>query len=186
MKKEIIDSITGILTDFRGLQHHITIVAVSAPAEIESIDKEKSILEVSAFTDNVGLDFYDDLFRVVHIGISVCHPEDVYTESVGFKKALARAKANLPILYASKPGVINKKLIKALLTQELEFAINNPETIIPGYNEAEKKYLENKENERLFNNLDEEERTTLEYLLKASSSKISKLMKLIEFKKNHG
>ena len=32
MKKEVIDFVTGVFTDYKGLDHHITIVALSRPA----------------------------------------------------------------------------------------------------------------------------------------------------------
>lgn len=183
MKKEIIDSVTGILTDYKGLQHHITIVAVSAPPTRVECGQELCF-EISIYGENYGTDYVDDVAKVLCLGISVCNPEDNYNEKVGYNKALARARNSDPVMYVTKSGIINTTMVRALLNQELQFAIDNPDTIIPGYSETKETYFRNKENEEALKSLNDEEKTVLAYLTGASKEITSKLEGLAKYIKN--
>lgn len=182
MKKEIIDSITGVLTDYKGLQHHITIVALSRPAT--GLDEYDSMYEVGLYTPDEGSDWYCDLTKTLTLGISVCNPEDKYSEKVGYNKALARARASKPVMFVSKAGIINTEMVKALLNQEFRFAIDNPDTIIPGYSKTKEIYFRNKKNEEALKSLNDEEKTVLAYLTGASKESTSKLEGLAKYIKN--
>lgn len=182
MKKEIIDSITGVFTDYKGLQHHITVVATSQSAK--EVDEYGTCYEVSTYIEDEGSYYYCGLAKTLRIGISICNPEDTYNEKVGYNKALARARASQPVMFVTKAGIINTKMVKALLEQELEFAINNPDTIIPGYSETMQTYLRNKENEEALKSLNDEEKTVLAYLTGAFKESMSKLEGLAKYIKN--
>lgn len=183
MKKEVIDSVTGVLTDYKGLQHHITIVAVSAPPTRVECEQELQY-EIHMWGEDYGTDYIDDAAKVLYLGISVCNPEDTYDEKVGYNKALARARASYPVMYVTKSGIINTTMVKALLNQELQFAIDNPDTIIPGYSETKETYFRNKENEEALKSLNDEEKTVLAYLTGASKESTSKLEGLARYLKN--
>lgn len=182
MKKEIIDSITGVFTDYKGLQHHITVVATSQSAK--EVDEYGTCYEVSTYIEDEGTDYYCGLAKTLRIGISICNPEDTYNEKVGYNKALARARASQPVMFVTKAGIINTKMVKALLEQELEFAINNPDTIIPGYSKTMQTYLRNKENEKLLSSLSNEEQIALAYRTQAPEETVVKIERLAKYLKN--
>ena len=183
MKKEVIDSVTGVLTDYKGLQHHITIVAVSAPPT-RVVCEEELQYEIHIWGEDCGSEYIDDVAKVLCLGISVCNPEDNYNEKVGYNKALARARNSEPVIYVTKSGIINTTMVRALLNQELQFAIDNPDTIIPGYSETKETYFRNKENEEALKSLNNEEKTVLAYLTGASKESTSKLEGLAKYLKN--
>lgn len=182
MKKEVINSVTGVFTDYKGLQHHITVVAISQSAK--EVDEYRACYEVSTYIEDEGADYYCGLAKTLRIGISICNPEDTYNEKVGYNKALARARASQPVMFVTKAGIINTKMVKALLEQELEFAINNPDTIIPGYSKTMQTYLRNKENEKLFSSLSSEEQIALAYRTQAPEETVAKIERLAKYLKN--
>lgn len=181
MKKEVIDFVTGVFTDYKGLDHHITVVALSRPAT--DPDEYGSMYEVNLYTPDEGTDWYCNLTKTLTLGISVCNPEDKYNEKVGYNKALARARTSQPVMFVSKAGIINTEMVKALLNQELQFAINNPDTIIPGYSKTMQTYLKNKDYESAINNLGED-KSVYDWLLNASDEAKKAMNDLVKYTKN--
>lgn len=179
MKKEVIDSITGSFVDYKGLKHMVTIVALSQSGKCVN-GNPNIMFEIDTYEEDYGTESYADVAKTLSLGVSVCNPEDKYDEKVGFNKALARARSNSPVMFVTKAGIINTKMVKALLEQELEFTINNPDTIIPGYST----YLRNKENEELLGSLSNEERIALAYRTQASEETIAKIERLAKYIKN--
>lgn len=89
----------------------------------------------------------DDLFDEVNIekklsiGISVCNPEDTYNARIAYMQATGRARKNNDrVMFVNRPGMINTKMVQALLEQEAEFLKSNPDFLIKGYSEFEKRW----------------------------------------------
>ena len=96
---------------------------------------------------------------------------------------MARARASKPVMFVSKAGIINTEMVKALLNQELQFAINNPDTIIPGYSKTMQTYLKNKDYESAINNLGED-KSVYDWLLNASDEAKKAMNDLVKYTKN--
>lgn len=112
--------------DFKGIEHKFMICALSQP--------------IKEFGDIL---YIPGIKKVVRLGVSICNPEDDFDIEVGKLKAYHRAKNNNDsCLFVTKPGMINTKLVSALLKQEAEYIKQNPDSVIKGYRDAEKKYLE--------------------------------------------
>lgn len=79
--------------------------------------------------------------KCLAIGMSVRHPEDKYDEEFGKRIAVGKAlKGKGKILAVTDSGLINTKMVKALLEQEAEYFKRNPESYIAGYTKASKKW----------------------------------------------
>ena len=117
MKKEVIDKRVGSFVDFTGKERKFIIVAVSSSTEVYK--------------------------RMISIGVSVCHADDKFDEQVGTNIAIRNAKKSNLKFYASVAGMVNTKVVSALLDQEMEYFINNPASHIPGYNQMSRDYTNN-------------------------------------------
>lgn len=76
------------------------------------------------------------------IGISIQNEADVYNPSIG--KIIAEGKARKKpcgTIISSNIGMINTKVVSALLEQESEYFKENPGKYIAGYNNARDKHL---------------------------------------------
>lgn len=164
--KERIQHHVDFFIDFEGNKHQIVLVAIStvlpntlekAGENIENFSPCTPIYyQITSFVDDYGtLDFYeDDLKKVLSIGVAICNPEDNFDLNKGIAKATGRARKNAPIMWVNKPGIINTKMVKALLEQEADYIKDNPDTVIKGYSEREKKYLYNKSMQKFAESLD--------------------------------
>lgn len=82
--------------------------------------------------------------KTVSVGVSVCRPFDTFNEELGKRIALGKAKKHIEhALYASDPGMINSKVVKALLEQEAEYFKRNPGRYLAGYDANAKKFTKN-------------------------------------------
>lgn len=153
---EHVEVIKDQFTDYAGKVHYFMIAGVSI--EYEEI--------VSVY------DCYDgseaDINKGLHIGISICSPEDTFDEKIGALKAIGRAKKSVAALYATNPGYINSKMVKALLEQEAEYLKQNPELYIKGYADSKERYLRNKEMNEIKDNFTEIEKTIVNEVQKDS------------------
>lgn len=149
--KERVEFITDSFTDYAGKVHQFVIAALSQnlptrTGQLESSpvdDDNVSVThEVGIYVENYGTeDYLGTVSKVVRLGVSICNPTDTFDEKVGALKAAARAHEAGPALYASNPGVINTKVVKALLEQEAEYLKHNPDNFIPGYADMRDRYL---------------------------------------------
>ena len=138
MKQDVAEYLIDSFVDFKGEEHKIVACALSQSPE-ESEDGCK--LAVGWVGDDSYMDTYDqdyaEVYRVVSVGISVCHPTDTFDEERGktnaYNKALHDPKC--PTIYTKDKGVASKTLVKAFLKQEVNFLKENPERIIKGYNQ---------------------------------------------------
>lgn len=140
--KERIDTIKGEFVDYAGDLHQFIIAAVSI-----ELDPDSSTISVD--------DYSDPIVKRLGIGYSICAPGDVYDEEIGMKQAIGRARITTTALYSTHLGLINTKMVKALLEQEAEYLKNNPEKYITRYNRDRKNYERSKFINSLKNDLSE-------------------------------
>lgn len=162
MKKDVVMYQKGVITDFQGLEHPFIVCALST----SNFNNDEYEVTLSVYDKELEDYMSDaDLPRAVFIGVSVCNPgngidkpADVWNEEKGKMIALAKAKGFRPdkpwksaALFATRAGLISEILVSALLTKEVDHIKEDPESVIPGYNQMKarweakqemKKYLE--------------------------------------------
>lgn len=128
-------------TDFAGFEREFILAAVSVPILVED---RAWIPAIDTFN---GTEYEDerciDCEKLLLIGISVRNAQDKYDEEVGKKIAVGKAmKFKGKQLIANHAGLINTKMVQALLEQEAEYFKRDPQSYIAGYNNARKKWQE--------------------------------------------
>lgn len=144
--KEKVASITKTFTDYEGNVRNFTIAAVSSVLEEPTIvmDVNKAIGEI--YGEKTELEF-DGIQKALYLGVSVQRPNDDFDLELGVKIAIGKAvkeKSRFATLYSTDLGLINSKMVAALLEQEAEFFISNPGKYLAGYNKDKAKYLAEK------------------------------------------
>lgn len=172
--KEHVEFITDSFTDYAGKVHQFVIAALSQNLPVCSGQLENNPVvsdcvpvthEVGIYVEDYGTeDYMGTVSKVIRLGISICNPTDTFDEKVGVLKAAARAHDAKPALYASNPGVINTKVVKALLEQEAEYLKNNPENFIAGYVDMRDRYLTRQKMEAMKGQFSEVENQVVEGL----------------------
>lgn len=155
--KEHVDVLKDSFVDYAGKTHYFVVAAVT-----NELYNELDQLPMVVCPNGMDEIYTDPLEKGVHIGISICNPEDQFIEKVGVLKAVARAKNSSPVLYAVDSGYVNKTLIEAFLKQEAEYLKSNPDAYIEGYNDSKERYLKRKEMEGLKENFSEVEKIVVE------------------------
>lgn len=142
--KERIETLVDQFVDANGDTRHFVIAAISTvlPSTFGEIcpdvdDEEDRNAEVShevvAFTE-WDSETVDVVVKGLKIGFAICNPCDTFNEELGKTIAIGRARKNASCaLYATEPGFINTKLVRAFLEQEAEYFKHNPESRIAGY-----------------------------------------------------
>lgn len=141
--KERIETLKDKFIDYAGKEHWFVIAAVST--ELEDDDE---------FSKRLG------------IGYAICNCEDEFSDEFGRKLAIGRAKNRETALYSTHLGLINSKMVQALLEQEADYLKNNPEKYIAGYLAAEKKYNEMLEMDNLHDSFSDIEKSVTKNLQK--------------------
>lgn len=191
--KEHIEVITDSFTDYAGKVHHFVIAAISQvlptcssqlkdnPTECDDLDVSH---EVAIFIEDYGTyDYMGTVSKIVRLGISMCNPADTFNEKVGIHKATARAKKANPTLYASDPGVINTRVVRALLEQEAKYLKHNPENFITGYAEMRDRYLTRQKMEAMKENFSDLENKVVENVQKDPKF-LNSVMKYLNWHRN--
>lgn len=170
--KEHVEVITDSFTDYAGKVHHFVIAALSqnlpsCTCELENSPVEDDHVpvsyEVGVYIQDYGTeDYLGTVSKVIRLGISMCNPTDQFDEKVGTLKAVARAEKAAPVLYAADPGVINTRVVRALLEQEAEYLKHNPENFIEGYADMKARYEKHQAMEALANNFSDIEKQVVE------------------------
>ena len=128
MSKEKVEYLVDYFTDENGNIRNFVIAALTVPITGYTAFTEKPEIE------NPYYECEDDIVKGVKLGWAICNPTDIFYEELGKKIALGRAKKNLDYcIYATKPGYINTKMVKAFLEQEADYFKTNPEYRIAGY-----------------------------------------------------
>lgn len=166
MNKEIVEYIEDSFIDYKGDERKFIVAAVSTPLKDVTISNGSS-----------------EIVKSLSIGFSICNSEDQFNSEIGLKIAINKAThANNSLkAYVSCAGMISTKVVHALLEQEVKYFKNNPDSHIPGYNEAKSKYFAKLELDKLkeekFNRLDKEQQSIIEKL-NSYSSEIRNIIKL--------
>ena len=167
MKQDVAEYLVDSFVDFKGDVHQVVLCALSQSPE--SIDSDNLMVAWSdGETVDESADIFHDVFRMVSLGIAICCPADkkVFSEEIGKKIALNRAEKEVPKFVSIFPGVVNTTLVRAFLSQEMEFIKKNPEQFIVGYAEAKERYDKKVNFEKTIQNLSEAEATIVEHAIK--------------------
>lgn len=135
--------------DFSGKKHFFIIAAISDPSTKGMVKSYNN--EFVGFVD-----------KGLHLGISICHPDDNFNEKIGAAQAINRAKSNSPSLFVKDKGQINTTLVQAFLKQEAEYLKNNPNKYIKGYADAERRWNKDKEMREFEKSLSETDKIVVE------------------------
>lgn len=194
--KEHIETITSEFVDYKGEKHYFIIAAISQNfPKFLNIDKNSNnvkigndrtpvFYEVNEYIEGYGTTEYSiSITKSLRIGISICNPVDKFNESIGKAKAIARARMSDPVLFVKNAGLINSKVVRALLQQESEYLKNNPELLIKGYKESKLRYERNHQMVNLEKSFTPVERDIAEKLTK-NPNFLDKVYDYIEWFKN--
>lgn len=192
--KEYINVLEDAFADYKGIVHPFTIVAVSQTVpetgkelgEAEHYWNNEVTHEVTVYLEDYGTwDYIGNIGKVVKLGIAICNPDDEYNNKIGYNKALSRARNSTPVLYANinNLGIINTKVIEALLQQEAKYLKENPAKYIKGYKEAEEKWKKAQEMTEMFENFSSLEEDVLD-ALSNDPHYFDDVYKFIEWSKN--
>lgn len=105
--------------------------------------------------------------KILSIGMAIQHPTDTWNEELGKEIAYGKAiKKRDHILATTDSGLINTKVVEALVEQEAAYMHVNPGRYIAGYDDAKDKYLKRKAQDEYINSLTDEEKVALTTLAK--------------------
>ena len=135
--------LTDYFIDYAGNHRMFTLCAVTVPETtiISSNTAEHYIIHQDEIIIN-----FDDIKNLtfpkkLKLGMAVQCPEDDANEELGKKIAYGKAlKYNDHIMMVTREGMINTKLVTALLEQEAEYFKKNPDSYIAGYKKKMWKY----------------------------------------------
>lgn len=132
------ETLKGKFTDYRGQERDFTMVAVSIPIKDDSIKVQRPVEVTEGWCYNETI---SEVAKMLSIGVSVRCMRD---KDLGLGEQIAYGKAvklQNHTLFVSHPGMINTKMVKALLEQEATFFIKDPGSYIKGYNFDKQRYL---------------------------------------------
>ena len=181
MKQDIATYLVDSFKDYAGKEHTLVACALSQSPENE-VDSTLKI----GWVDNADRLYTDsflchDVYRMVTIGIAICNPEDEFDLERG--KNIAYNKAanieHLPRIYTPCKGVITKELVEVFLNQQVQFAKEDPERLIKGYDAAKKVYEETRDAKAAIEQLQGDERAAFDLAVKGIDfAKYIKLAKI--------
>lgn len=130
---------SGEFTDFTGKVRQVTFCAVS-------IEEDCVVTPIADLLLNVPEVTSDLTVKKIVLGVSVQNPGDNEV-NLELAKTIAEGKArkfksSLGALYSTNKGMINYRVVEALLEQELDFFSQNPGNYIAGYNKDKALYNE--------------------------------------------
>lgn len=127
--------------DFTGQEREFILAAVSVPLGEEFM----SIPDPETTDDygTIGADLITPCEKLLLIGMSIRNAEDTYDEEIGKRIAVGKAlKFKGKHLAVSHAGLVNTKMVSALLQQEAAYFKRDPQSYIAGYRNAERKWKE--------------------------------------------
>lgn len=120
--------------DYRNKEREFVFAAISIPVKVDVYAYDYP-LELKKFPTS------HEISKCLAIGMSIRHPDDKYNVEFGKKVAVGKAlKGKGKYLFVDDPGLVNTKMVKALLEQEADYFKRNPESYIAGYTKAAKKW----------------------------------------------
>lgn len=133
MKDRVIFKV-GEFTDFSGKTRQVIFCAVSTKVYSSGYDDNYNSYETT---------------KSLYLGVSVQNPNDSVADPIlGMKIAEGKArkeKSRVGTLLSTSKGMINTKVVEALLEQELEYFKQNPGVYIKGYNRDKELFLKSPE-----------------------------------------
>lgn len=118
--------------DNKGIEREFIIAAVSLDVNKDDLDP----IAVTFFGDS---SFFTSVAKVLCLGIAVKRPEDEFDEKLGMRIAEGKALKVLTnpskgkLITVSDSGLINTKMVQALLEQEALYFKRDPRSYIAGY-----------------------------------------------------
>lgn len=179
--KEIVSYRKGQFTDYVGNVHHFVVAAVSTTEPCDP-DSDLYLTEY----DNAYGDIIDEepINKALLIGIAICNPRDEFDEEKGkkiaYNKAVNGKSLHRPAIYTTRPGYINTAVVEAVLDNIVNYIGKDPGSVIPGYNDAEKKHAKKIEDELFVQNSSEELLNIAEQIKFLSTEDRKKLDKLVD------
>lgn len=167
MKK--VEYIVDSFKDYTGVERKFVMAAVSLHNEY-SVDIAEDMEPI------------DNDHKILSIGVSVCRPSDTFDEELG--KRIAEGKATKyrdHAIYAVDAGLINDKVVRALLSQESEYFKSNPGRYLAGYDKDAEKYHKSQEIHEYIKSLDGDAKVAFRFLTEANSNSINKLYDAINY-----
>lgn len=159
------ETLTGKFTDYRGMVRDFTMVAVSIPMKYDDavvtrpvmvedeyeipaknvLNEENGQIEYVPASTEKFIDEVDEVLapvtKMLSVGVATRCVRDTHDADLGVRIAYGKALKLLDhSLYVSHPGMINTKMVKALLEQEAEHFKKDPGSYLAGYNEAKARY----------------------------------------------
>lgn len=131
---------SGDFTDFTGKVRSVTFCAVS-------IEEDSFVNNIQDILLDVNVTNTDLVVKKIVLGVAVQNPSDD-TVNLELAKTISEGKArkfksSLGALYSTNKGMINYRVVEALLEQELDFFQQNPGNYIAGYNKDKALYNKN-------------------------------------------
>lgn len=122
--------------DNNGVEREFILAAVSI-----DLYKDRSIEVVDSYATIYHIDDYNcyPMSKVLCLGIAVRRPEDKFDEKLGMTIAKGKALKTLEnpkkgkLVFVSDPGLINTKMVQALLEQEALYFKRDPRSYISSY-----------------------------------------------------
>lgn len=167
MKK--VEYIVDSFVDYTGTTRKFVMAAVSMH-ETANVD----IFENDYVIDNDN--------KVLSIGVSVCRPADTFNEELG--KHIAEGKAikyRDHAIYAVDAGLINDKMVKALLEQEADYFKVNPGRYLAGYDKDAKKYKQDTEMLNYIDSMHEDAGDALDLLAKMDKTSLDAFNNALDY-----
>lgn len=164
--------------DYKGTKVNFILAAVSIPCnnvivpvdECGCVDEEQWEKQVESP-------------KILSIGMAIQHPTDTWNEELGKEIAYGKAiKKRDHVLATTDAGLINTKVVEALVEQEAAYMHVNPGRYIAGYDDAKNKYLKRKAQDEYINSLTDEEKMALTTLAKVKEPE--KFLEAVEVFKN--
>lgn len=167
MKK--VEYIVDSFKDYTGAERKFVMAAVSLHNEY-SVDITEDLEPI------------DSDHKILSIGVSVCRPTDTFNEELGKKIAEGKAiKYRDHAIYAVDAGLINDKVVRALLSQESEYFKSNPGRYLAGYNKDAEKYQKSQEMHEYIKSLDGDAKVAFKFLTEADDNSVSKLYDAVNY-----
>lgn len=122
----------------------------------------------------------DHPLKRLSVGVSITSTRDTYDEEIGKKIAYSKAKSTKSsFLITNRPGFINEEVVNALLTNYIKYIKKDPGSVIAGYDQAKRKYLENLDLQNTYNAFSKEDQDKIQILAKYTPEQLEKAKKLV-------
>lgn len=172
MKKEKVAYANGEFVNYKLETQKFIICAVSEEDYGTCVETNNCVYNAE--------DDFDHPLKRLSVGVSITSTKDTYDEEVGKKIAYSKAKSTKSsFLITNRPGFINEDVVSALLTNYVKYVQKDPGSVIAGYDEAKKKYLETLALKNEYKAFTEEDKNKIQVLAKYTPEQLEKAKKLI-------